>query len=51
MRRKLWSENLNGRKYSIEVGVAVKITLKWMLNTIYIYIYMYDGEDQMDRNM
>jgi len=30
---KLWSENQNGRNYAIEVGVAVKITLKRMLTT------------------
>jgi len=38
VRTKLWTENRNGRNCAIEVGVAVKITLKRML---YIYIYIY----------
>ena len=35
---KLWTENPNGRNCAIEVGVAVKITLKQML---YIFFSHY----------
>ena len=43
VRTKLWSENQNGRNDAIEVDVALKITLKLMLNILYIYIFFFCG--------
>ena len=38
VRTKFWSENQKGRNNAVEVGVTGKITLKRMLNIIYIYM-------------